>query len=590
MRTITPAPVINNRIASAQTRILQQRVLFFLFRVSAVVLGGGHAWAASAAHSMNPDGINYLDMGDAYLRGDWGMALNSVWSPLYSWILGGVMKVFQPGMRWEFPLVHLTNFAVFLAALLSFEFLLRQMLAAIEPFSHDHTEKVGASLPAWIFVGITYSLFIWASLALVKIWSVNPDMLVSAIVYLAAGLIVRIRNGSSGWGTYVLLGLVLGAGFLAKAAMLVLGFVFLAAALLSSRSFYSALPRLALGLGVYLLISLSFIGLVSAAKGRLAYGDAGTLTYIKYVNGIPYPHWQGEVPGFGTPDHPSRKILDTPPVYEFSFPVGGTYPIAYDPAYWYEGIIPNYHVGELVRAVTASGMFYFDLFIRQQAALITGVFILTLLAPRKRHSLQDQLRRYALIIPSLVAFGLYALIYVEGRYIAPFIVVLWAGILADQRLPSAEQVRRQVPLLAGVIVLFIWGNLLFFNLTQLGAFNSRLQVPTTADPSSPPSWPGEVAQELHRLGIVPDSKVGVIGYAFDSYWARLARVQIVAEMFSWEAYPFWLGDKTVQADVLHAFQSAGAQAVVAEGVPGFISPNGWQQVGQSSYYIYVIHP
>ena len=34
------------------------------------------------------DPISYLDIGDAYLRGDWNAALNSYWSPLYSWIVG----------------------------------------------------------------------------------------------------------------------------------------------------------------------------------------------------------------------------------------------------------------------------------------------------------------------------------------------------------------------------------------------------------------------------------------------------------------------------------------------------------------------
>jgi hypothetical protein len=82
--------------------------------------------------------------------------------------------------------------------------------------------------------------------------------------------------------------------------------------------------------------------------------------------------------------------------------------------------------------------------------------------------------------------------------------------------------------------------------------------------------------------------VGVIGYAFDSYWARLARVQIVAEMFSWEAYPYWLGNEAKQVEVIQAFHSTGAQAVVAEKVPDFISPIGWQQVGQSNYFIYLL--
>ena len=39
--------------------------------------------------------------------------------------------------------------------------------------------------------------------------------------------------------------------------------------------------------------------------------------------------------------HPSRKILDTPPIYEFATPVKGTLPIWYDPSYWTEGAVPR---------------------------------------------------------------------------------------------------------------------------------------------------------------------------------------------------------------------------------------------------------
>jgi hypothetical protein len=84
----------------------QRRPLPAVFRLLAIALGALHTWAAIASYSMSEDGISYLDMGDAYLRGDWTMAVNSVWSPLYSWILGLAMRVFRPPMRWEFPVVQ----------------------------------------------------------------------------------------------------------------------------------------------------------------------------------------------------------------------------------------------------------------------------------------------------------------------------------------------------------------------------------------------------------------------------------------------------------------------------------------------------
>jgi hypothetical protein len=81
--------------------------------------------------------------------------------------------------------------------------------------------------------------------------------------------------------------------------------------------------------------------------------------------------------------------------------------------------------------------------------------------------------------------------------------------------------------------------------------------------------------------------VAIIGYGFDSFWARLARVRIVAEMLGHQAGDFWLGSEALQQEVLRAFASTGASAIVAEYVPDYARLNGWHQVGNSNYYIYV---
>jgi hypothetical protein len=86
------------------------------------VSGFLQAWANRFA--IDPDGVNYLDIARAYFRGDWKMALNSYWSPLYSWVLGFVLHLFKPPPYWESTVIHVVNFAIFLLALRSFEFFL----------------------------------------------------------------------------------------------------------------------------------------------------------------------------------------------------------------------------------------------------------------------------------------------------------------------------------------------------------------------------------------------------------------------------------------------------------------------------------
>src|SRR5215510_12192548 len=103
------------------------RKIQILFRILAIGLSVLHVYAAIKSQSMNADGISYLDIGDAYFRADWTNAINPVWSPLYSWILGFANFVIRPSIQWEFPLVHFVNFIIYLIALASFEFMWRNV-------------------------------------------------------------------------------------------------------------------------------------------------------------------------------------------------------------------------------------------------------------------------------------------------------------------------------------------------------------------------------------------------------------------------------------------------------------------------------
>jgi hypothetical protein len=63
-------------VSAAADRNYRRRQLIAIFWLVAVVLGAFQAW--DAGHAMNPDGLYYLDMGDAHLRGDRNMAINGL--------------------------------------------------------------------------------------------------------------------------------------------------------------------------------------------------------------------------------------------------------------------------------------------------------------------------------------------------------------------------------------------------------------------------------------------------------------------------------------------------------------------------------
>jgi hypothetical protein len=571
------------------------RVLRYTCWFIAVALAAMPVWVAINKHSMNADGIAYLDIGDAYLSGDWQTAINPVWSPLYSWLLGLVLWALNPPMRWEFPVVHVINLLIYLGALVCFDYFWRGVVRYHRNRNRPGMaavtleESATRALPEWAWLGFGYGLFIWCSLSLIEIWAVTPDMLLSAFIYLAGGLILRMRLGLATQRTYVLLGATLGLAYLAKAVMFPLAFVFLAVALFSAEAPRRSAPLVLTSLLTFLLVSLPFIALISSVKGRLTFGEAGTLTYLRHVNDIPYPHWQGETPEFGTPAHPARQILDMPPIFEFGEPIGGTYPLSHDPSYWYEGAIARIDVSKQVRAWLSSALFYFDLFFRQMGAWTAAVLMLYVMSRWRGLGVVDFIRQWGLSIIALGAMGAYALVYVEGRYVGPFLALLWADLLANVRLPRSEAMKRLAWATSGMMIAFTMANLAAFNLEGL----SRIMVtrpPTeiVVPQARPPRWPGEVAEELHRLGVKRGDKVALIGYGFDSYWARLARVKIVAELPERQAEQFWRSDASRQREALSAFATTGARAVIAEHVPPYASPHDWHRVNDTNFYIYLL--
>lgn len=582
------------RFSARFTRYLPdaRKRLFWLrrcFRLLAVTLAGLHVWTAAVSHSMNPDGVSYLDIGDAYFRGNWEMAINTVWSPLYAWILGAVMWLFEPPMRWEFPTVHLVNFAIFVLALGAFEFMWNRLgpTTSEEDAASRGVAAKQVALPEWARWSVGYLLFIWATLNLIQIWAVTPDMLMAAFVFWAAGLVAQIRNGRASWRQFAALGCALGLGYLSKAIMLPISVFFLTAAFGAVSDWRRAVVRTGLALGCLLLVAGPFVVAMSAKNGRFTYGDVGTFVYARHVNHVVYPHWQGEPPGDGVPLHPSRQIFDNPPIYEFGSPLGGTYPISFDPSYWYEGVVVRFDLANQVRQLVASALYYADLFACQQAAMLFGLALLYGLRRWGRFSPAAGIRGWLVSGVGLLGLLLYAPILVASRYVGAFIPLFWSDVLAQVRVPNTAVARRVVYSASLLMVFFLLTNIALFNLQGYADLSGGSEPASPTEAAAPPDWPGAVAEELSRLGVTRGDEVAVIGYAFDSYWARLARVQIVAEMLGWQADDLWLGDATLKSEVLQAFASTGARAIVAENVPSYASLDNWHRVENSTYYIYL---
>jgi hypothetical protein len=561
-----------------------------VLRALAVAMGAVHTTVAVLQQSMNEDGINYLDMGDAYLRGDWGAAINGVWSPVYGVLIAAAVRIVKPAIAWEFPTVQLVNFGIYVVALVCFEFFWRRLTSRY--FAASGAGEDAVRFPPALWLALGYSLFIWSSLNLIRIWAVTPDMGVAADVYVAAGLMLQAPDRPANARAAVALGLLLGFGYLVKAALLPLGVV---ALVLAAAAATGGLRRRGAGLLVslagMLLIAGPLIGALSWSAGHLTIGDVGRFTYLKHVNEMPYPDFHGAATRLpGAPLHPPRRVFDDPPVYEFAEPIAGTYPMAFNPGYWTAGIEPRVSVEGQLRALLTNAIALFDLFVRAQGGFVAIVALLWLLGRRAGIGSVRVSGETALILWALAAFGMYSLVHVLPRYIAPFVVLAWAGILAGLRFPADDTGKRLASLGAVLLTLFVWVNLAASNLEGLGAVTGFRPL---AEGASQPSAEiehraaaqTEIADALLQIGIRRGDEIAFIGYSYTEYWARLARLKIIAEIHSHDAGRFWNATADRQAGAIAAFARTGAAAVIAEPV-AHEPPPGWQPVGDTGYLIY----
>lgn len=530
---------------------------------------------------MNPDGISYLDIGDAYFRGDFSTAINAYWSPLYSWILGLFLYVIKPNAYYEFPVVHGVNFLIYLFSIFGFNFFLEELIVFIK---QNKSDKFILLPDQSVFI-IGYVLFLYTTLKFLIPWITTPDLLLTLFVYLIFGFLLKIKNGSDSIVNYIFLGSFLGISYLTKAVMFPLSILIL----LSSVN-RNNVKRIFISCICFILVSLPFILSISSQKQRLTFGDVGTLNYVWQVNNVtPFymVHWQGENGDKGTwgqgdlgkPVHPTKKIFSSPDVFEFSSPINATYPPWFDPSYWYEGVKPNLNPYELFRFLKNNLKEYFLIFIVFQGVLIISFLYLYLKLADKSEFLKNIKNKITLFIPSLSAILIYSLVYPELRYIAPFVVTIWLVLFSSLVFNDTKENSQSFTFSTKAIVVFTFLTILIGKFTTSDYCYIREVFSCPANNSN-----YYIAKELENLGIENGDSIATFGYGHVAFWARLGRLKIVAEMPDKEVKKFWNLSLDEQIKVIKAFKGTGAKAIVLDSRPKeFNLP--WQKLGNTGYYL-----
>ena len=134
-------------------------------------------------------------------------------------------------------------------------------------------------LPDWSWLVLGYSLFTWSTIRLMPTHLPEPDAIVCALVYLIFAMLFRIRMGAVTWGESIFLGVLLGLGYLTKAIMFPMAFVFTGVAVMLVGRSAKKLSKILVAFSVFLLLSLPYIVVLSQANARWMFSDAGRLNY-----------------------------------------------------------------------------------------------------------------------------------------------------------------------------------------------------------------------------------------------------------------------------------------------------------------------
>jgi hypothetical protein len=510
---------------------------------------------------IGPDGVSYLDIANSYAHGRWHDGVNAFWGPLYSWLIAAQLRVLRPSPHGEVVAVQTTNLLAFLLA-----------LAAFHAFLNRLARKT-AGIPSPIALRITgLFLFAWSTFAAITIGQTTPDKLVAAAVYLAAAVLLDISRSSANSRNFVLLGVILALGYYAKAPMFLFGLAILATAGVSQRDWKRSIPCALLGVGVFLALCAPWLCALSLREQRLTFGESGRLNYAWRVNGVQDTHWQGaKLQGY--PLHATRQIYESPPVFEFGSPIGGTYPPWYDPAYWNAGLKPRFNLQQQVAALKTNLASLASIFWGAPTVVVVAVLLSAFLGGW-REALHFALPYWPLSVIGAFAIATYLAVHLEARYVGAFLVLM----LLPPVIGVLHRAGKGAPALAAVICLAC--------MLQVALGFAR----DLRDRVSPEYQ--RVAEALQQSGVQGDERIGVLWSASsNARWARLTGGRIVAEVDAEDGATFWAASAEKREDILSAFRRAGAAIVVSDRGPIDGSGNvTWRRVGRTSYWMSRLMP
>jgi hypothetical protein len=536
----------------AKRRVESFATWYLVSIICAVIL----AWAGRS--QLNPDGLSYLDIGYRAATRGTAELVSGYWSPAYPGLIAVALALVRPSPPAAIALLHILNVLIFAFTLSTFGALVATLLHGNEP-GKKHRHPLAVAFVATAFLCLT--------LQYLGPEVVTPDLLVAGILFLVFRVAWRLSLAPF-YARYVQLGLALAAGYYAKTSMFVLALV-----LLLLLAFAAARKRVsgtgvAISAMIFLASSAPLVALVSARVGHPSIGESGPLNYVWYVGHRELTRnegWSGRFPNTETLPHAPSILAEHPLALGFAAPIPGTFPIWYAPDYWWNGAKPTFNLTGQLHALRDSMLNYAGML---PVLAPWGVGLVGLWFFARRHKivrLGPRAVAWPVLWP-LATLALFSVVHVEGRFLVPFFVLFFAysyRILSGLVPPRA----------AGAIVIGISTLAMMIVSAQvaLAVYRGVRQIVRHQVPDYV-----LVGRELQALRLQPGVGLGVVGYAFDAYYAWNSGTRVIAQMPDADA--FWQSSIAERDALLQTLAANGVEAIIAQDPPQHMALSGWHEV------------
>ena len=434
-------------------------------------------------YAPDTDEISYLNIGEAFLRGDGSHFLNSTWGPLYGVVSAAWLSISPAAYPRE--ALKVMNLCTLLLVLWGAVALSKRMV------------RSGRTSLSVLFTFAT----LWVCLDVLAVFRETPDLMLTAVVIASAMSYLRLFDDSSnevGYRYAVTVGVCGAAGYYLKQSYLPVALLFLVVLAWAPARPGIRILRVIVAGAAFLVLILPWMAGLSAREGHLTMGGNSKFNYFVNVEN------QDPIAALFTILPPQNRLPADPTVVDFgsAYP-RSQFPIHFEGAAYLTNVPIHFSWPRELSQVRVNYIVTLNLFRHKGPfAVLLALALVAGLCLRKPSFFGPWL---PLIAISVTPFILYPLVHIEYRYLAPY---LFLGAVSTWAWATSESPNLS-PLWALLIACLLLGGILWDTAADL---RSTGKAPPGSTSFACCTNPYEVFRErLHAAGVPDGAKIALVG-------------------------------------------------------------------------------